>query len=175
MLAYASPEPAPKLALRDLQGEPRRLDEFRGRVILLNFWATWCPPCVEEIPSLNRLAERYTGDAFAVISVDYRETQEAIAKFTSRVPVHFPILLDLNGRSSLDWKVFSFPSSFLLDRQGRIRYSVNRAIDWEAAEVIARIQALLEEPERKRRHHSSTGDSDVARAIQPMEQVYGNH
>ncbi len=144
--AYASPEPAPALALRDLDGELRRLADFRGRVTLVNFWATWCPPCVEEVPSLNRLAERYADGEFTIVSVDYREPPEAIAKFTDRVPVHFPILLDRDGRSSLNWKVFSFPSSFLLDRKGQIRYSFNRAIDWEGAEVIARIEALLKEP-----------------------------
>jgi len=147
ILDYPSPEPAPALALRDLDGQLRRLADYRGRVTLVNFWATWCPPCVDEIPSLNRLAERYTDDAFAILSVDYREPPEAIAKFAQRVPVHFPILLDRDGRSSLEWKVFSFPSSFLLDRKGQIRYSVNRAIDWEGPEVIARIQALLAEPE----------------------------
>jgi thiol-disulfide isomerase/thioredoxin len=147
MLAYASPEPAPALALRDLDGELRRLADFRGQVTLVNFWATWCPPCVEEIPSLNRLAERFAETEFSVLSVDYRESLEAIAKFTERVPVDFPILLDRDGRSSLDWKVFSFPSSFLIDRKGQIRYSFNRAIDWEGPEVLARIEALLAEPE----------------------------
>ncbi|MCB1851319.1 MAG: TlpA family protein disulfide reductase, partial [Gammaproteobacteria bacterium] len=110
-------------------------------------WATWCPPCVEELPSLNRLQQRYSGQPFNLISVDFRESREELERFTGKIPVDFPILLDQDGKSSLAWQVFSFPSSFLVDRQGRIRYSINRAIDWETPEVYALIDSLLAEAE----------------------------
>ncbi len=119
--------------------------DYRGRVTLVNFWATWCPPCVEEIPSLNQLARRYVGEPFEVVSVDFRESEQAIREFATRVSIEFPVLLDPDGRTSLAWKVFSFPSSFIIDRNGRIRYSVNRAIDWNTPEVWTLIDGLLGE------------------------------
>lgn len=133
---------APSLGLEGFDGV---VPDYRGKVTLVNFWATWCPPCVEEIPSLNRLIKSYEGQDFAVVSVDYRESVEKIAEFVENVPVDFPVLLDLDGKVSVDWKVFSFPSSFLLDRQGRIRYSANRAIDWNAPDVHQAVDELLAE------------------------------
>jgi peroxiredoxin len=103
---------------------------------------------VEELPSLNRLGRRYADSPFAVLSVDFQESAEHIKEFIGRIPLDFPVLLDADGRTSLDWRVFSFPSSFLIDRQGRIRYSVNRAIDWETPEVWEVVDELLGEEGR---------------------------
>lgn len=115
---------------------------------MLNFWATWCPPCVEEVPSLNRLQKRYEGREVRIVSVDYRESEEALKGFMQRIPVEFPVLLDEDGMTSLDWQVFSFPSSFILDRQGRLRFSANRAIDWNSPEVWQILDRLLLEAPR---------------------------
>ena len=136
---------APALELNDAHGRHFSLGDHRGRVTLVNFWATWCPPCVEEIPSLNRLAGRYSDRSFAVVSIDFRESEQAIGEFASRVDIDFPVLLDRDGRTSLAWKVFSFPSSFLIDRKGYIRYSVNRAIDWNTPEIWTLIDGLVAE------------------------------
>ncbi len=119
--------------------------EFGGRVVLLNFWATWCPPCVEELPSLNRLQERYAGSDLRIVSIDFRETPDQMADFLQRIPVAFPVLMDESGKVALSWRVFSFPSTFIIDRQGRIRYSANRAIDWDSPEVWKVVDRLLEE------------------------------
>ncbi|MET0052672.1 MAG: TlpA disulfide reductase family protein, partial [Candidatus Thiodiazotropha sp.] len=115
-----------------------------GKVVLLNFWATWCPPCVEELPSLNRLQQRYSGSDLRVVSIDFRETPEEMKAFLQRTPVEFPVLMDQDGKVSLAWRVFSFPSSFIIDRTGHIRYSANRAIDWNSPEVWDAIDPLLE-------------------------------
>ncbi len=136
------PRKAPLLELSSFDGTAA---DYREKVTLVNFWATWCPPCVEEIPSLNRLIKAYEGRDFAVVSVDYRESVETIAEFVVHVPVNFPVLLDLDGKVSRNWKVFSFPSSFLLDKAGRIRYSVNRAIDWNSLEIYQAVDTLLRE------------------------------
>jgi thiol-disulfide isomerase/thioredoxin len=136
---------SPELKLTGLDEKVVQLSDYSGKVVLLSFWATWCPPCVEEIPTMNHLASRYQDQDFAILSVDFQESEQTIREFTGRVPVDFPILLDKDGRTSLEWQVFSFPSSFLLDRHGRIRYSVNRAIDWDSAEVQGIIDELLAE------------------------------
>ena len=134
-LVERSPRPAPDYDLIDARGQRHTLDESLGRVTLVNFWATWCPPCVHEIPSMNRLASAYEEDEFAIVSINFRETPEHILDFMRQVEVDFPVLMDIDGAISADWGVFAFPSSFILDRNGNIRYSVNTAIEWDIEAV----------------------------------------
>jgi thiol-disulfide isomerase/thioredoxin len=140
------PRPAPPLRLADNQGYQLNIQSLEGRVVLVNFWATWCPPCVEEIPSLNRLQSHYNKQQVRIISVDFRESAEEIGAFLQKIPVDYPILLDREGRTSLAWRVFSFPSSFIIDREGQVRFSANRALNWDSKEVIDIIDGLLAEP-----------------------------
>lgn len=143
LIPYAAETPAPLFDLVNTADKRIRLEDYRGRVTLVNFWATWCPPCVEEVPSLNRLASLYSDKEFSVVSIDFRESDKVISDFVGEIPVEFPILLDPDGRVAMDWNVFSFPSSFILDRQGKIRYSINRAIEWNTPEVFTIIDGLL--------------------------------
>jgi thiol-disulfide isomerase/thioredoxin len=136
--------PAPDYALRDASGQMHR--QQPGRITLVNFWATWCPPCVHEIPSMNRLAASYDPKDFAIVSINFKEAAEHVQAFLKRVNVDFPVLLDQDGAVSSRWRVFAFPSSFLLDRSGTLRYSVNTAIEWDSEEVKAVIDGLLREP-----------------------------
>ena len=122
---------APDFTLPATRGGEVSLADYRGRVTLVNFWATWCPSCVEEIPSMNRLAARFDEDEFAIVSVNFKQSRETVADFLDQVTVDFPVLLDRDGKVSQQWQVFSFPSSFLVDRQGRVRYSVNSGILWD--------------------------------------------
>jgi thiol-disulfide isomerase/thioredoxin len=140
--------PAPALALADARGRRHGLPDSKGRVTLVNFWATWCPPCVHEIPSMNRLAGAYDPRDFAIVSVNFKEDPAHVRAFMDKVTVDFPVLMDGDGTASARWGVFAFPSSFILDRQGRVRYSVNTAIDWDTAEVKAVIERLRTEESR---------------------------
>jgi thiol-disulfide isomerase/thioredoxin len=133
----------PGFSLRDTQGRETRLADQLGAVTLVNFWATWCPPCVEEIPSMNALARHYDPADFRIVSINFQEGPEQVAAFLRQVDVDFPVLLDRNGDVSAEWRVFAFPSSFLLDREGRVRYSVNSAIPWDEPGVMAIIDGLL--------------------------------
>ncbi|MDX2343196.1 MAG: TlpA disulfide reductase family protein, partial [Acidimicrobiia bacterium] len=145
LVEFSSKRAAPGFDLVDFQGGRMNQDVYKGKVALVNFWATWCPPCVEEIPSLSRLAKRYNPEEFDLVSIDFRETPQELKKFSESVPVEFPVLMDEDGLVSMNWKVFSFPSTFLLDRQGRVRYSANRAIDWDNPEVWQVVDKLIEE------------------------------
>jgi thiol-disulfide isomerase/thioredoxin len=136
---------AAPLKLADLDGKAWDLATLRGEVVLLNFWATWCPPCVEEIPSLGRLNRKMAGKPFRVISVDVGEEAGQVRDFLTRVPAHFPVLLDPEGSMTGPWKLRAFPTSFLIDRQGRLRYGYFGGLEWDAPEVVARIATLLEE------------------------------
>ncbi len=148
LVAWNPPRPAPGFELADLDGKNWVLAEHRGAVLLVNFWASWCPPCVEEIPSMNRLAKNYPPERFQIISINFRETAADIRAFQRRILVEFPVLLDLDAQVAALWRVFAFPSSFLIDADGRIRYSVNSAIAWDDPEVVKVIDALVGEAER---------------------------
>jgi thiol-disulfide isomerase/thioredoxin len=145
LIELEHPREAPALKLSDHLGHSLDLHKLRGKVILVNFWATWCPPCVEEIPSLNRLQTHYRDLDVGIVSIDFRETAHEIETFIKERPVDFPILMDTDGQTSLAWRVFSFPSSFIIDRQGRVRYSANRGLNWDSKEVISIIDGLLAE------------------------------
>ncbi len=138
-------QPAPNFSLTDAYGKTENLSQSQGRITLVNFWATWCPPCVHEIPSMNRLAAAYDKKDFGIVSINFKEDPEHVLAFLKRVDVDFPVLLDRDGAVSGRWRVFAFPSTFLLDQNGHIRYSVNTAIEWDTDEAKAVIDSLLKE------------------------------
>lgn len=130
-------------SLRDVKGKRYTEKDFKGSVSIINFWATWCPPCVEEIPSLNRLRRKMQGKPFRLISINYAESADKIKTFMQKVAVDFPVLLDPEGRTAGQWKVVAFPSTFVIGPDGRIMYGVNAAIHWDTKEVMDKINALL--------------------------------
>lgn len=134
---------APDFELTDIKGKKIHLSNKRGKVILLNFWASWCPPCVKEIPSMNRLAKSFDENQFEIVSVNFKETPETIAKFLKNAQVDFPVLVDLDGKVSNQYEIFAFPSSFIIDAQGQLRYSVNTAIEWDESHVKQVLNAMI--------------------------------
>ena len=134
---------APPLALTDLEGNRVRLADYRDQVVLLNFWATWCPPCVEEIPSLGRLQLELTGEPFVVLGVDVGESAETVNRFLGMIPADYPVLLDPDGEAVAPWKLRAFPTTFLIDREGRIRYAYFGGLEWDAPPVVKTIKKLL--------------------------------
>lgn len=133
----------PVLSLMDLQGQRFDLHQSAHQVVLVNFWATWCGPCVEEIPSLSRLVEKFEDRPFKVVAVNIGESPEDIRHFVKSIPVNFDILLDRNGHAVRDWKVYAYPSNFLIDRNGKIRYAYRGALEWDAPSIIQTIEELL--------------------------------
>lgn len=140
---YRGPQDLPDIELDDLQGNRHRLSAYRGKVVLINFWATWCPPCVKEIPSLNELNRKMANRDFQLLTINVGEQEAVIKKFLEQRPVDFPVLLDSNGEAIKSWKVYAYPSNYLLDGNGRIRYGYYGALDWVAPEVVDVIQKLL--------------------------------
>ncbi len=130
------------LNLDNSKGEHVLRNNYRGKVTLVNFWASWCGPCVEEIPSLNRLRKQMKDLPFELISVNYAEDRQHIAEFLKQVKVDFPVLLDSDGRVASQWKVLVFPATFVIGRDGKIVYGVNGAIYWDSPEVINTLKAL---------------------------------
>ena len=135
--------PAPELTLQDLAGKEHRLADYRGHVVLVNFWATWCVPCREEMPSIDRLRSSLKGKPFEVLAVNLAEPLSRIEKFAAAVPVGFPLLRDRDGEVSKAWKAKLLPASFLIGRDGRIRYVAYGELDWSSDAVRARVVELL--------------------------------
>jgi thiol-disulfide isomerase/thioredoxin len=134
--------PAPGLELKDLAGATHKLEAYRGKVVVLNFWATWCEPCRDEMPSLNKLRQAVAGQPVVLLAINVGEDAARIAAFTGKVPVEFPILLDREARASRDWSVRLMPTTFILGRDGRIRYTYAGGRDWADATVRARVAEL---------------------------------
>jgi peroxiredoxin len=122
---------------------PVSLADLRGRVVLLNFWATWCKPCEDELPSMQRLHRALAGAGFELLAISVDDAPEPVAEFRSRYGLAFPILLDPRREVAGAYQTHHFPESFLIDAEGRVveRYIGPR--DWDAPEYLARIRALL--------------------------------
>ena len=133
----------PDLALKDLDGRERRLSDYRGQVVVLNFWATWCEPCREEMPSMQRLQDRLAGKPFTILAVDFGEGEARIKAFLEKLPVKFTILLDRDGGAARAWRVRVLPVSFVIDPDQRIRYSVTGDTDWASPAVEGAIRKIL--------------------------------
>jgi len=153
-VAHAAPQadlkawtggPAPALSLKDLEGTAQALQAYRGKVVVLNFWATWCEPCRDEMPSFNKLRQSFAGKPVVVLAVNVGEGEGRIAEFLRKVPVDFPVLLDRDAAVSKAWKVRLLPATFILGRDGRVRYSYAGERDWGDVAVRAKITALLDE------------------------------
>jgi len=135
--------PTPPLALNDLAGSLRTLDDYRGRLVLVNFWATWCEPCRDEMASMQKLQEKLAGRPFVVLLVNYGEARARVADFVKREAIAFPTLLDPNQQAPRAWRVRVLPSSFLIGPDGRVRYSVIGGIDWASQTAVEMAQSLL--------------------------------
>lgn len=129
--------------LVDTNNKPYIRNNYKNKLTIINFWATWCPPCVEEIPSLNRLVKKMKGSGFELISINYAEDKKTINEFMKQVDVDYPVLLDQDGGFAKQWNVISYPSTFIIDSQGEIRYGVNSAILWDSPELIKKLKPLL--------------------------------
>ncbi len=133
------------LSLKDLGGRKHTLADYRGQVVVINFWATWCPPCLIEMPGMQRLKEQLAGKPFRILAVNVKESEETVWKFQKLVKVDFPLLLDRDGQASEDWQVVVFPSTFLVDVAGEIRYQVTGMLEWDTPEVVQVIKAMMDE------------------------------
>jgi thiol-disulfide isomerase/thioredoxin len=136
----------PALSLEDLGHKVHTLQDYPGQVVLVNFWASWCGPCVMEMPSLQRLQQAMNGKPFTLLAVNVEETANTVWKFADRFGLHFPLLLDRDGQTAYDWGIDIYPTSFLIDPQGQIRYVAYGPRQWDSPEMIKAIEALFATP-----------------------------
>lgn len=139
--------PASDFELRDMDEESIKLSDYRGKVVLLNFWATWCPPCIREMPSMERLHQQVDADDFKVIAINQMEDVDQVFAFTGQLEVDptFEILFDTNSEVSRDYAVRGLPTTYLIDKKGNIRYRAVGGREFDHAEVIKIIKQLIAE------------------------------
>ena len=135
--------PAPALRLLDLDGKEHALEAYRGKVVLINFWATWCEPCKDEMPSIERLRRSLEGRPFAVLAVNLAEPDSRVQRFLREVPLGFPVLMDRDTAAAKAWKARVLPATYIVGPDGRIRYSYLGELDWSREPVRKQIAELL--------------------------------
>lgn len=144
---------APEVVARDLQGRPVALSDLRGEVVLLNVWATWCPPCREEMPSMQRLHERLGDDGLRIVAVSVDgaapaeraagDPRELVEAFVREMGLTFTIWLDRSGKIQRSLRTTGVPESFVIDRRGTIVKKVIGATEWDSEANVELISRLL--------------------------------
>ena len=116
--------------------------DYLGRVVIVNFWATWCPPCREEMPSMQRAYEQLRGEGIEMLAINIGEDEDTLFAFTADYPVEFPLLLDLDSATIQSWPVKGLPTTFVVDPQGRLAYRAIGGRAWDDADLLATLRAL---------------------------------
>ena len=141
--------PAPPFELELVGGEGSlALSDLRGRVVLVNFWATWCESCEDEMPAMERLYRRLAPGGFELLAISVGETPEVVRPFRDRMGVTFPVLLDADKSVSERWETYAYPESLLVDRDGTILERYVGPREWDAPAYVERIGRLLAPPTR---------------------------
>lgn len=147
LTAISSPTLAPDFTLEDMDARKFSLKDYRGKVILLNFWATWCPPCRREMPSMERLHQNFKGRDFVVLAVNQMEDGDHVFAFTGELEVDptFTILFDKDSAVSRAYQVQGLPTTYLIDKKGNIRFRAIGGREFDHPEVAMQIQQLMRE------------------------------
>jgi len=135
--------PAVDFSLKDLSGQEQNLGAYAGKVVFLNFWATWCGPCRAEIPSMEELYLELGNEAFAIIAVNSQEAGTEVAGFVENIGMSFPVLLDTEGRVGAAYSVRAIPTTYIIDPQGYILGRMVGTRDWFTSEIISLVRDLL--------------------------------
>ncbi len=135
---------APDFQLEDTKGNKVTLSDLRGKVVMVNFWATWCPPCLEEMPSMERLNEVIAGDDFVMLAVNTEKNgRSVVPAFLEKTPYTFPILYDDKGVVQKRYGVFKFPESFIIQKDGTVAEKIIGPLDWSSLKTITYFKDLI--------------------------------
>jgi peroxiredoxin len=144
-LAVTLDQPAPDFTLKSLEGTNLRLEEYRGQVVLINFWASWCGPCRQEMPVLDRLHQRYEDTGFAVLGINVEGEEGPARDLLAKVPVTFPVLIDAGQTVSELYDLEAMPSTVVIDRDGIVRYLHRGYRPGDEAGYVEMVKQLIAE------------------------------
>jgi len=146
LMPFEQKIPSEDFRLPLLGGEESTLFDHRGKVVFLNFWATWCPPCREEMPSMQRLYDELASEGLEILAVNVLENEEAAQAFIDEQGFTYPVLLDVDGRVMTRYGVRAYPTTYLVDREGYVLGVRPGFHDWSTQEIIAAMRSLLAGP-----------------------------
>lgn len=133
---------APDFELVDTEGVLHRLSDYRGKTVIINFWTTWCPPCREEIPSMNRAWHALQADGVAMLAINMGEDEDTIFVFTADYPAEFPLLMDQDGRVIADWPVKGLPTTYIVAPDGTLAFRAIGGREWDRPELLEKIRRI---------------------------------
>lgn len=134
--------PAPDFELQDTDGKLHRLSDYRGKTVIINFWTTWCPPCREEIPSMNRAWQQLRQEDVIILAINMGEDEDTIFVFTADYPAEFPLLLDRDGAVIAQWPVKGLPTTYIIAPDGSIAYRAIGGRAWDDSDILDILRAL---------------------------------
>ncbi|MGB5340125.1 MAG: TlpA disulfide reductase family protein [Gammaproteobacteria bacterium] len=133
---------APDFTLTDTDGKQHRLSDYAGKPVIINFWATWCPPCREEIPSMNRAWHKLREAGVALLAINVGEDEDTIFVFTADYPAEFPLLMDQSGEVIAQWPVKGLPTTYVVAPDGTLAYRAIGGRDWDDDALLDAVRAL---------------------------------
>ena len=145
VLITKSPGEPMDFELKDIDGDSHRLSSYQGKVVFLNFWATWCGPCRAEMPSMQRLYEELGDEGFVILAVNLQEKTGIVEKFIDEYRLTFPVLMDISGGVGALYAVRSIPTTYLIDQNGKVFGGLIGTREWDTPELIDVFRRILEE------------------------------
>ncbi len=139
-------ELAPDFKCLDEAGNQKTLSGLRGQVVLVNFWATWCPPCLEEMPSMQELQLRMERQPFAILALSVDSSWEPVKEFMKAHHLNLPVYADFDQKISALYGTNMFPETYIVDKKGKVAYKVIGGTDWMSAETLKFLDVLVAEP-----------------------------
>ena len=141
--AVVAGEMSPNFQLEDTKGNTVTLSELRGKVVMVNFWATWCPPCIEEMPSMERLYKFMADEDFVMLAINTEQNgRNVVTEFLKKSPYTFPILYDDKGVTQKLYGVYKFPESFIVGKDGTVVEKIIGPLDWSNPKTVAYLKSL---------------------------------
>jgi len=142
LIEFPVKPPAPAMQLQEYQGKAFDLEEHRGRVVVVNFWATWCVPCLKEMPALEKAWKTLQTEDVLLVGVNLGDTPRKIERFLKHRPVSFPILMDIDSDTFEPWQIQRLPTTYIVGPDGRIHLGAIGDRDWNSAQILNSIRSL---------------------------------
>ncbi|MBT3014105.1 MAG: TlpA family protein disulfide reductase [Candidatus Thiodiazotropha sp. (ex Clathrolucina costata)] len=152
---YSEPKFASDFSLPDLTGQIHEGSDYRDRAYIISFWATWCVPCIKELPDLQRAAEILDDENIIILTVNSGESREVIEQFLVQRSVTLPVLLDQDSSMLRQWRVLALPTSYIVNAKGQVVARVVGGIDWDELSILARVRSLAAANQNDDSHRES--------------------